>query len=280
MNRLKKTVFIPIVLALLAAGPGIGSLQASGVATHGPGDAAKQTGEMYLPSDNAMADVDMAMATARENDKLVLIMMGANWCHDSRALAARLFKAPLSHVIEENYVAVFVDVGFFENGRDVITSLGSPVYYATPTVLIVDADSGRVINADNRHQWANAASIGMQASMDYFQQIADSPPAAPTLEPDAPASLKILLSQIDAFEQVQADRLYAAYAVLGPMLRAYKDGDKGAFSEPYWSAVRDFRYQVPQDVQALRTEASERAAAGETDIRLNYPQYPAFPWEK
>jgi hypothetical protein len=271
-------VFIPMALALLAAGSGISSLQASEAATHGPGDAAIQTGELYLPSDNAMADVNMAMATARENDKLVLIIMGANWCHDSRALAARLFEAPLSHVIEDNYVVVFVDVGFFESGRDVITSLGSPVYYATPTVLIADADSGQVINADNRHQWANAASIGMQASVDYFQQIADKPAAAPV--PEAPANLQILFSEIDAFEQTQADRLYAAYDVLGPMLRAYKSGDQEAFSETYWNAVRDFRYKVPKDVQALRTEAIERAAAGEPDIRLNYPQYPAFPWEK
>lgn len=278
MNRLKKMVFIPMALALLAAGSGISSLQASEAATHGPGDAAKPTGELYLPSDNAMADVNMAMATARENDKLVLIIMGANWCHDSRALAARLFEAPLSDVIEDNYVVVFVDVGFFESGRDVITSLGSPVYYATPTVLIADANSGQVINADNRHQWANAASIGMQASVDYFQQIADKPAAAPV--PEAPANLKILFSEIDAFEQTQADRLYAAHDVIGPMLRAYKSGDNGAFSETYWNAVRDFRYKVPKDVQALRTEAIERAAAGEPDIRLNYPQYPAFPWEK
>jgi hypothetical protein len=135
-----------------------------------------------------------------------------------------------------------------------------------------------VINADNRHQWANAASIGMQASVDYFQQIADKPAAAPV--PEAPANLKILFSEIDAFEQTQADRLYAAHDVIGPMLRAYKSGDKGAFSETYWNAVRDFRYKVPKDVQALRTEAIERAAAGEPDIRLNYPQYPAFPWEK
>ena len=278
MNRLKKAVFIPMVLALLTAGSGIGDLQASAAATHDPGDAAIQTGELYLPSDSAMADVNMAMATARENGKLTLVIMGANWCHDSRALAARIHEAPLNQVIEDNYVTVFVDVGFFEHGRDVVTSLGSPVYYATPTVLIVDAQGGQVINADNRHQWADAASIGMQASVDYFQQLADKPAAAPV--PEASANLQILLSEIDAFEQAQADRLYAAYAVLGPMLRAYKGGDKGAFSEPYWSAVRDFRYRVPQDVQALRTEAIERAAAGETDIRLNYPQYPAFPWEK
>ena len=60
----------------------------------------------------------------------------------------------------------------------------------------------------------------------------------------------------------QAERLWAAYAVLGPMLEAYKSGDEAAFSEPYCSAVRDFRYKVPEDLQALRAEAIRQAGTG------------------
>ena len=41
----------------------------------------------YLVSDDAMGDVDVALARAASNDKRVLLVMGANWCHYSRALA-------------------------------------------------------------------------------------------------------------------------------------------------------------------------------------------------
>ena len=237
------------------------------------------SGELYLPSDDAMADLAATLDTARETNKLALVVLGGNWCHDSRALAARLFKEPLVTAINENYETLFVDVGYLDKGRNVITSLGVPVYYATPTVLIVDPVSGQVVNAHNRHQWANAASIGMAESVNYFGQFADTDLTMLESKNEPNAYLQQLLAEIEAFEQLQADRLYRAYAVLGPMLKAYKEGDKDAFSDELWNEVRDFRYQLPVDLRALRTEARERVAAGEIDIKLKHPVYPVFSWD-
>ena len=240
---------------------------------------AANSGELYLPSEDAMADLSAALDAARNSNRLLLVMMGANWCHDSRALASRVYEEPLGTTITEHYETLFVDVGYLENGRDVITRLGSPVYYATPTVLIVDPVSGQVINASNRHQWANAASISMEESLEYFQQFANTDLTSLQNEQEVSTDLQQLLLEIEAFEQMQADRLYQAYAVLAPMLRAYKAGDKEAFSEETWNEVRDFRYKVPADIKTLQTEARAREANGETNIKLNYPVYPAFSWD-
>jgi len=239
-----------------------------------------QPGELYLASDDPMADLATLLESARRNNKLALVVMGANWCHDSRALASRLQQEPLSSVADENYETLFVDVGYLEKGKDVITSLGLPVYYATPTVLIIDPVSGQLINANNRHQWANAYSISMTDSVEYFQQMARLGPASIQSQKEPGEDLQTLMMEIDAFEQLQADRLYQAYAILGPMLKAYKEGEKEAFSDEYWNAVRDFRYQVPADVDSLRAGVRERVAAGEIKISLDYPQYQAFPWEQ
>ncbi len=235
------------------------------------------SGRLYVPSANPMADLAARMVVAKENNNRLLIVLGANWCHDSRALASRLFTAPLDTLVNDNYETLFVDVGYLETGRDVITSLGIPVYYATPTVLIVDPVSGEVVNANDRHQWANAAGISMAASIDYFRQYEDA--AVAVSEGENNAYLQTLLDDIDAFEQLQADRLYQAYAVLGPMLKAYEEGDTETFPDDLWDEVRDYRYQVPADLDALRAEAREQVASGETGIELNYPVYPAFSWE-
>jgi hypothetical protein len=226
-----------------------------------------------------MADLAAALDAARDSNRLLLVVMGANWCHDSRALASRLFQEPLTTVIEEHYEILFVDVGYLEKGKEVITSLGIPIYYATPTVLIVDPVSSGVVNSLNRHQWAEAATVSMEDSVDYFRQFASTDLTALQNEAETDAALQVLFQQIDAFEQIQADRLYQAYAILGPMLHAYKAGDKEAFSEDTWDEVRDYRYQVAADVETLRVEAQKRVAAGETDIQLNYPVYPAFSWD-
>ena len=270
-----------LLTALLGAGLSVaGMVQASESA---PADdsakSAAKSGELYLPSDDAMADLAEALEAARNGNRLLLVMMGANWCHDSRALASRVYEEPLSTTINEHFEILFVDVGFLENGKDVISSLGSPVYYATPTVLIVDPISGQVINASNRHQWANAASISMEESLEYFREFANTDLNSFQNEQVVDAALQQLLIEIEAFEQLQADRLYEAYAVLAPMLRAYKAGDKEAFSEETWNEVRDFRYKIPADVETLQSEARTRVWAGETDIKLNYPVYPAFSWD-
>jgi len=236
----------------------------------------EESGAMYLPSDDAMADINATIVSARDNDRLVLVVMGANWCHDSRGLAARLHTEPLRSLVNEHYETVFVDVGYLEKGKEVISSFGVPVYYATPTVLIIDPMSRQLVNRDNRHMWAEAFSISMDDSVDYFRQMTRTqsrPPIKPGNE------LQETLSEIDAFEQRQAVRLYAGYAVLGPMLKAYDDGDQPALFDATWMEVRDFRYKVAADIDMLRADALAQAAAGEKDIRLDYPEYAPFSWD-
>jgi hypothetical protein len=238
-----------------------------------------ESGELFLPSDDALADVGNAINAARESGKRVLVLMGANWCHDSRALASRVYQEPLKSLIDEQYETVFVDVGYLDKGKVVISSIGPPVYYATPTVLILDPDSGQLLNSRNRHQWGDANNISMEDSLEYFRLMATADFSEFQSDEASAGNLTGIQAEIDSFEQVQADRLYAAYAVIGPMLRAYKEGGNPELFEAYWNEVRDYRMQVPIDLDSLRVQAYERVSAGESDVRLEYPEYPAFSWE-
>lgn len=237
-------------------------------------------GELYLPSEDPVAAVSSVIDSAKKNNKLALVILGANWCHDSRGLASRFHQEPLKSLIEENYETIFVDVGFLNKGKDVIESLGLPVYYATPTVLIIDPVSGQLVNEYNRHQWADAFSFSLDETAGYFRQMSGIDLAALRAGQEADADLQKLLADIDAFEQQQADRLYEAYAILGPMLKKYKAGDKEAFSEDKWNEVRDFRYKVPYDIESLKTQARDQVAAGDNDVELDYPEYPPFSWDQ
>jgi hypothetical protein len=273
MSRyLPRTLFGVLTLAALVFA---GNAGADNTTT--PDVAAILSGEVYLPSGDPLADLEAKLAIARDDGKRLLVIAGGNWCHDSRALGARLFTAPLESVIDTYYETLFVDVGYLDKGMDVLDRLGVPIYFATPTVLIIDPVSGQLVNADNRHQWGHAADIGMDASVAYFSQYAGTGQTVPVIEADS--QLQTLLTDIDGFERQQALRLSRAYAVVGPMLKAYKEGDKDAFSEKLWNEVRDYRLQVPADLDALRNEARARVAAGESHISLDYPAYPPFSWE-
>ena len=234
-------------------------------------------GRLFRPSADPLADVQQALGRADDGDRLALVVLGANWCHDSRALASRLRSSPLAEVIQQHYELVFVDVGFYEKGRDVVQQFGAPHYYATPTVLIINPTSGRLVNDEDRHIWGNAYNIDMASSVRYFEKWAMSDPVADSVVDSA--ELRRLYTEIDQFEQQLAERVAAGYAVVGPMLEAYKDGNKPAAFDASWDELRDFRMAIPGAIRELRDEAQRRASAGETDIQLVLPEYPLLSWE-
>ena len=234
-------------------------------------------GALYQPSDDALADVQQTLERAKADDRLALVVLGANWCHDSRALAARLQRAPLQNVIDKNYELVFVSVGYLDRGREVVQKFGVPHYYATPTVLVVDPAAGQLVNAEDRHQWGNAYNIGMSDSVAYFEKWPNSDQPVDTAASNV--ELQQLFADIDAFEQRLADRVAAGYAIVGPMLQALKDGNKPDEFDARWDELRDFRVAVPKHVRRLREEALDRVAAGEEDFDIQYPSLPPLSWE-
>jgi thiol-disulfide isomerase/thioredoxin len=234
-------------------------------------------GKLFQPSDDPLADVQRAIASAGLTERRALVVLGANWCHDSRALAARLHQSPLAEVIQQHYVLVFVDVGYYELGRALPQQFGVAHYYATPTVLIIDPGSGQLVDDEERHMWGNAYRVSMSESVEYFEKWAANllaqDPAADS------AQLKQLYARIDEFEEQLAERVAAGYAVVGPMLAAYKAGDAPEEFDASWDELSDFRNAIPGDIRELRGEAQRRASAGEADIQLKFPEYPPLSWE-
>ena len=234
-------------------------------------------GRLFQPSADPLADVQQALNRADDGDRLALVVLGANWCHDSRALASRLHSPPLAELIQQEYELVFVDVGFYDKGRDVVQQFGVPQFYATPTVLIIDPSSGALVNDEDRHMWANAYSIDMPSSVQYFEKWATTGSVA---DPAADsAQLRQLYAEIDQFEQQLAGRVAAGYAVVGPMMAAYKAGNAPEEFEASWDELRDFRMAIPGDIRKLRNEAQRRVSEGQDDIQLVFPAYPLLSWE-
>lgn len=115
----------------------------------------------YLVSEDAAADVDAALERAARNGTRVLLVMGANWCHDSRALAGWLGTARFAALIEREYELVFVNIGMPQTGDGhnigIARRFGLEDLPGTPNLLVVTAD-GALVNADTATTWRNAAS--------------------------------------------------------------------------------------------------------------------------
>ncbi len=118
-------------------------------------------GAIYDPSIDAGAEVDAALTRASESEKRVLIVMGANWCHDSRALASYLAEADLASYLDANFETVFIDVGLPQTGDgfnlDIAERFGvSP--QGTPNVLMLNSEGELLDTPENAISWRNSAS--------------------------------------------------------------------------------------------------------------------------
>ena len=241
------------------------------------GAEADSDGHLFQPSVDPLADVQQALSRADDGDRLALVVLGANWCHDSRALASRLHQPPLAELIQQHYELVFVDVGYYDKGREVVQQFGVAHFYATPTVLIIDPSSGALVNDEDRHIWGNAFNIDMSSSVQYFEKWAMNDSVAdPVMDS---TQLRQLNAEIDQFEQQLAERVAAGYAVVGPMLEALKAGNKPKEFDASWDELRDFRMAIPDDIRELRVEALRRVSEGEENIQLLFPEYPLLSWE-
>ena len=129
----------------------------------------------FAVSQDPSAQVDAALASAAANDTRVLLVMGANWCHDSRALAGWLETPRFQDLIASEYELVFVNVGMPQTGDghnlDIAQRFGLDELPGTPNVLVIDG-SGALVNADTATTWRNAASRSEDEIYDELARLA------------------------------------------------------------------------------------------------------------
>lgn len=144
--------------------------------TPAPAPAPKPEARSYHVSENASADVDAALARARQSGKRVLLVMGANWCSDSRALAGWLATDRFAELIERKYELVFVNIGMPRSGDGhnlgIATRFGIEELPGLPNVLVLTGD-GVLVNPTTATSWRNAESRTGDAIYDELAALAD-----------------------------------------------------------------------------------------------------------
>lgn len=142
------------------------------IRTHGPQALA------YGVSTSAMGDVDAALARAGSANKRVLLVLGANWCHDSTALAGWLQTPRFAALVAQHYEPVFVNVGMPQTGDghnlDVANRFGLADLPGTPALLVLTAE-GKAVNLDTAASWRDAASRSEEAIYAELAALADKP---------------------------------------------------------------------------------------------------------
>ena len=120
----------------------------------------------YDEKANAAAEVQHALAAAGSDHHKVLLIFGANWCGDCRALDQALHgrSGPL---IEGKFDVVKIDVGNFDKNLDIDARYGHPIGNGIPAVVVVDADN-KIVYSTTGGELANARKMGDQGIYDFL----------------------------------------------------------------------------------------------------------------
>jgi thiol-disulfide isomerase/thioredoxin len=132
---------------------------------------------------DATADASAAFAAARERSQStgrpLIAVLGANWCHDSRALAGWLETPRFRQLVADHFELVFVDVGHPQTGegrnRQIAQSFGIAEMKSTPALLVIAPD-GTLLNRTSATKWGNAASRSERA---IYAELASFAPRSP-----------------------------------------------------------------------------------------------------
>lgn len=179
MTMMTRAVTVTMLIAALAL-PACSNLavgqalaKPSTTADAAPFDPAHPQASPYDVGADAMAAVDTALSRAAARNARTIVVIGANWCHDSRALAGWLQSPELAPAIA-GYELVFVDAGKPQaqqwHNPEVNQRFGIETQQGTPMVMVLSSE-GALLNSEVDAQgWRNAASRSSQEIARYFAQ--------------------------------------------------------------------------------------------------------------
>jgi thiol-disulfide isomerase/thioredoxin len=138
-------------------------------------DDAHHEASPYDATRDAKADVAAALQRAKQRNVNTVIIMGANWCHDSRGLAGHLSSVRFQPLIAAKYEVVYVDINVPQNGEgrnlDIAARYGVTDIDGTPNVLVISPEGKLVNTADDARSWRDAASRDVDDIYAYFAEL-------------------------------------------------------------------------------------------------------------
>ncbi|PHV13283.1 thioredoxin family protein [Chitinimonas sp. BJB300] len=124
----------------------------------------------YDESANAKEEVKQALIKARKTQTPVLLVFGANWCEDCRALDRALKNDKNAALMAKSFNVVKIDVGRFDKNTDLDTVYGNPIKKGIPAVVVLAPDQ-RVLYATRAGELANARQMNADGVYGFFQDI-------------------------------------------------------------------------------------------------------------
>lgn len=136
----------------------------------GLGQAASEP--VYDEEADARKQIELALAPAAQSGspaRNIVLVFGANWCRDCRALDAQMHKPGLASLLAKSFVVVKIDVGRFDKNVDLAQQYGVPINKGIPALAVLDP-RGRLLYAQDQGQFSSARRMNLESFKAFFEQ--------------------------------------------------------------------------------------------------------------
>ena len=125
--------------------------------------------------DHALHAANAHHDDSEQNQKKVLLSLGAEWCPDCTALAGMLRTPSVAKVLEQSFEVVPVHIGRYDKNMHILGRLGlPPTLEGVPALVIASAPQGEVLNREAIYEWRSARTMAPRDLAAYLVRFARS----------------------------------------------------------------------------------------------------------
>ena len=110
--------------------------------------------DIFDPKEDGEKLIDHALVQARQEDKRIVVLFGANWCPWCRRLHQVLTSDPaLTKRLQKKFVLVYIDANTRNDKKrnaEVIEKYGNPLRYGLPVFVVLDTDGTQLTTRESQ----------------------------------------------------------------------------------------------------------------------------------
>ncbi|TGM52378.1 thioredoxin family protein [Leptospira vanthielii] len=121
-------------------------------------------------SDIILSQYQESLAIAKDSNRKLIVVFGADWCPDCRALDL-IFQEPEPKVLlTQNFLLFKVDVGRFDKNLSLNDKLGNPIQNGIPALVVIDP-TGKILTSTKGGEFSNASKMTKEQVLEYLYRL-------------------------------------------------------------------------------------------------------------
>lgn len=113
---------------------------------------------------------ETSLAKAQTDNRKLIVIFGADWCPDCRALDGILAEPDTRAILDAEFVVMKVDVGRFDKNLSLNEKLGNPIQNGIPSLVVI-SPKGEFITSTKGGEFSNASKMTKEQVLEYLYKL-------------------------------------------------------------------------------------------------------------